>query len=419
MHYKILRIAGIHYASLMKHLDKSLSGSSYEELKKEIFGNFYVYSDSLSYGMKNIGREADEIIYDYRFLQKRWADENGIKFPKDSWKRDILLAQINKSKPDILYFQDIHSLSVDDFCDIKRNFPFVRKVIVFRGYPGLDDESLKKISTADIVLVGSPVLKAKLEEYKIASHLTYHFFDERILQKISDQKLYELTFIGTSGYGYGNAHLPRYIMLTELLKRTDIKLWIDEVGHKARNGIKDNARNLLKAFLYKNNKIFNFFEKLQVPKQLVNLIEEMKKETKYLKGMNITYPLIPLSEKYKNRCFKSVFGLEMYQTMANSKITLNRHSLAAGSFSDNIRMFQATGVGSCLVTEKSKNLSQLFEEDSEVVTYSSTEECIEKINYLLENESIRKSIAQKGQQRTMKCHTATRRAEEIDNIIKK
>jgi len=418
MHYKILRIAGLHYASLMKYLDKSLLGCLYSELKKEIFSNFYVYSDSFSYGMNSIGQEADEVIYDYRFLQEKWAEENGIEFSKNSWRRDVLFAQIRKSKPDILYFQDVHALSVDDFCNMKKHFSFVKKVIIFRGFPGLDDESLKKISTADIVIIGSPILKTKLEKYKISSHLIYHFFDERILQKISqDHKPYELTFIGTSGYGYGSAHLPRYIMLTELLKKTEIKLWVDEVGHKIRSRSKENTRNLLKKLLCRNSKIFNYFERFQVPRQLVNLIEEIKKEKKYLEGMDISYPVIPLSKKYKDRCFKPAFGLKMYQAMANSKITLNRHSLAAGSFSDNIRMFQATGVGSCLITERSKNLDQLFEEDLEVVTYSSTEECIEKINYLLKSESVRKSIAQKGQRRTLKFHTVIRRAEKIDALI--
>jgi len=416
--YKILRVAGLHYVSLMRHLDKTLSGNSYEELKKEIFSNFHVYSDSFSYGMNRIGQEADEIIYDYKLLQKKWAEENSIKFSKDTWRRDVLFAQIIKSKPDILYFQDVHALAFDDFCNIKKHFSFVKKIVIFRGYPGLDDESLKKISTADIVFIGSPILKSKLEDHNIKPYLVYHFFDERILQKLlENQKLYELTFIGTSGYGYGRAHLPRYIMLTELLKRTEIKLWVDEVGHKLSSKAKQDFRNFLKRLLCKNDKIFKYFENFQIPRQLANLVEEIKKEKECLKGVDIFYPLKPLSNKYKDRCFNPVFGLEMFQTMASSKITLNRHSLAAGNFSDNIRMFQATGVGSCLITEKSENLNQLFEEDSEVVTYSSTDECIEKVNYLLKNESLLKSIAQKGQQRTLKFHTSTRRAEEINDII--
>ena len=50
-----------------------------------------------------------------------------------------------------------------------------------------------------------------------------------------------------------------------------------------------------------------------------------------------------------------------------------------------MRLFEATGAGACLITDRKVNLPAMFEPDVEVVTYSSVEECSEKVRYLLES----------------------------------
>jgi spore maturation protein CgeB len=75
-------------------------------------------------------------------------------------------------------------------------------------------------------------------------------------------------------------------------------------------------------------------------------------------------------------------------------------------------------VGTCLVTEWRKNLSEFFEPDKEVVTYRSPEECLEKIKWLLEHPEECQAIAKSGQARTLKDHTFSQRAVQLDGIIK-
>jgi len=96
------------------------------------------------------------------------------------------------------------------------------------------------------------------------------------------------------------------------------------------------------------------------------------------------------------------FGLKMYQILADSKITINSHIDFAGNKAANIRLFEATGVGTCLLTDRKENLSDFFDIDKEVVVYKSIDECIEKVNYLLEHDLERKAIAKAGQERTLK-----------------
>jgi len=81
-------------------------------------------------------------------------------------------------------------------------------------------------------------------------------------------------------------------------------------------------------------------------------------------------------------------------------------------------LFEATGVGACLLTDWRENLSDLFEPDKEVLTYRSAAECVEKVNYILEHEDERLSIAAAGQLRTLREHTFDNRAARIDEIIR-
>ncbi|MBI1825468.1 MAG: glycosyltransferase [Planctomycetes bacterium] len=110
-----------------------------------------------------------------------------------------------------------------------------------------------------------------------------------------------------------------------------------------------------------------------------------------------------------------VWGRRMYETLQQSRITLNRHAWIEvdgrpnTEWCNNMRMYEATGMETCLLTEKRSHLADLFEPDREVATYGSTAECAEKIRHLLEHESERAAIAAVGQQRTLREHTYAHR----------
>jgi spore maturation protein CgeB len=82
-----------------------------------------------------------------------------------------------------------------------------------------------------------------------------------------------------------------------------------------------------------------------------------------------------------------------------------------------MRLFEATGVGTCLITDWKKNLQQLFEPDKEIVVYESAEEMVEKTKWLLNHPREREEIASAGKERTMKDHTYARRAEQLNLYI--
>jgi spore maturation protein CgeB len=112
-----------------------------------------------------------------------------------------------------------------------------------------------------------------------------------------------------------------------------------------------------------------------------------------------------------------LYGIEMFKAISKSKIGFNSHGGVAGNYAANVRLFEVTGVGSCLLTDHKNNIADFFEPDNEVVTYKSAEECIEKVNWLLSHPNEMKEIAGVGQKRTLRDHTYEKRAEELHEII--
>ncbi|MDE2184854.1 MAG: glycosyltransferase [Alphaproteobacteria bacterium] len=110
---------------------------------------------------------------------------------------------------------------------------------------------------------------------------------------------------------------------------------------------------------------------------------------------------------------KQVWGREMYRVLQRSRITLNSHIDAAREFAGNLRLFEATGVGTCLVTDAKVNLSTLFEPGAELETYASIDECLSRIDRLLNDAAYREEMAQRGQRKTLTTHTYRDRVQQI------
>jgi spore maturation protein CgeB len=84
-----------------------------------------------------------------------------------------------------------------------------------------------------------------------------------------------------------------------------------------------------------------------------------------------------------------------------------------------MRLYEATGVGTLLITDYKDNLHTLFEPGSEVIAYNSAEECVELVTYYLAHEEERQAIARAGQQRTLREHSYLHRMQELVNIVER
>ena len=122
-------------------------------------------------------------------------------------------------------------------------------------------------------------------------------------------------------------------------------------------------------------------------------------------------PLVP-------RHHDAVWGAEMFRILARSQVTLNKHIDISEGYANNMRLFEATGMGACLLTDWKQNLHELFEPGKEVLAYRSSEECLDLIRYYEAHATEREAIARAGQERCLRDHNYQRRMGELVALLK-
>jgi len=112
-----------------------------------------------------------------------------------------------------------------------------------------------------------------------------------------------------------------------------------------------------------------------------------------------------------------LYGNEMMKALSKARIGINIHGGIAAAYASNVRMFEVTGCGSMLVTDKKSNISDIFVPGKEIVCFDNAHDCVEKISWYLEHEEERSKIAEAGQQRTLKDHSLAQRVNQLHEII--
>lgn len=87
----------------------------------------------------------------------------------------------------------------------------------------------------------------------------------------------------------------------------------------------------------------------------------------------------PLLSRYAG----SAWGRALYEVYARSKVVINRHGEVAEGYANNLRMFEATGMGAVLFTEAAPNLYDLFDIGF-VGDYDSPEQLVRKASNALD-----------------------------------
>jgi spore maturation protein CgeB len=129
-------------------------------------------------------------------------------------------------------------------------------------------------------------------------------------------------------------------------------------------------------------------------------------------------PLCPVNPALKPVIKSPVYGLEMFQVLHDSHVVLNAHADSSPQYVSNMRLFETTGVGTCMLVDWKENLADLFDVDKEVVAYRSVGECLEKVQWLSEHPEEGAAIAIAGQKRTLAEHTFSHRAPHLNRLIK-
>ena len=334
----------------------------YQALAADCFG----WADFWSYALRPIGYEVFEIVLNNEILQKMWAAENNIN---EGDMGEIVISQMKMFKPDILWYDHCDEILLDQILSETKSL----KLIL--GWTGSAIPKTKIWNRINVVLTCAPEAVQQLKKMGIESEHIHHGFDHRILNKLkSSPKRIDFSFTGSISLGE-DYHNNRYEILKQLSDSLNLEIYTGSI-------VKENFS--LKKFLFSRSDA----------------------KTK-------------MAKKFRKSLRNEVFGLEMLQMIHDSKIGLNIHADSSTKYASNMRMFEITGVGTCLLTEMRENIGELFEPDKEIVTYTSVGECVEKAKWLLNNPAVREQIAKEGQKRTLQFHTYLKRAERLDEIIKK
>ncbi len=375
---------------------------TYADQKNHLMSAAYGWADFFERNLKTLGVDAHEIVANADCLQQRWADEHGIKLSG----KELVLAQIIDLKPDIVLFQDSFYANGEWIEHVKNKTSSIKQAIGWCSAP-FSDNHLEKLKAFDYILACSPDFVTYFNKKGIESYLMHHAFEPSLLSKIGQNNTYptiDLIFLGSLIGGEG-FHNERIKIINELIDRgIDLNIYT-QLHHqrflttRLKQGI-HAAAGLLKTL---------GFGRVVKKLPILNMAEawsSLPRKTAY-------------SSALQTRVKPPVYGLDMLKAVSRAKIGFNSHIDVAGAYAGNSRLFEVTGVGSCLLTDWKINLPDLFLPDYEIVAYRTADECIDKINWLFNNPEKMTEIAKAGQARTLKDHTFLKRSVQLNEIIKK
>ena len=393
-------------ASLFSEADSSRETNlTYQELKAKVDASYVnYYATGWCRALENIGYETENVVMSATLLQKQWLKENGVQ--KDLSLEEILLLQIKRYRPSILFVSDCCNAKFVQ-C-IKREVPSAKLIIGWAGSAVAKDPARKKLwKMLDIILCCAPESVSVLrQEGGNAVHIN-HAFPREVISSLCNRatKHSSISFIGSLVRGQ-DYHLAREQLLLSLVDTLPLRIY----SPSACLSKKQLLKSALSIGLYNFVHLFPHWVKEDILSHLLIIGRMCKRKER---------PLFPINFDLYRKLTPPVFGGEMFEVLFNSDIVLNIHADSSPEYASNMRLYEATGVGSCLLTDNKKNMKDLFTPGKEVVTYDSAQDCIDKAIWLMQHPIERNQIAEAGKKRCLQCHTYDNRAVEFDQIIKR
>lgn len=130
------------------------------------------------------------------------------------------------------------------------------------------------------------------------------------------------------------------------------------------------------------------------------------------------YGLDNLSEGSPLRiCYRGqAWGRQQYAVYGRSRCVVNRHGEIARGYTNNLRVYEASGCGAMVFTEESPNLKTLFPGGC-IQPYDSAEDLCERLHYALSHDGILEMIARSGQKHTLAVHNYAARMQIVSDVL--
>jgi hypothetical protein len=346
-----------------------------------------------------LGYEVMEVFLNAQSLGRAWLHEQS-GAQSGTGPEEIAVAQVRSFAPEVLWYEH------DDEALLARLRAAVPSIRMVLGWTGSWVPEGRTWQGTDLVLSCAPESVEALRQRGVRTELLHHAFDDRVLPSIEDRPpRYDVSFIGQITLGHP-LHIHRERLLDAIRREVDVTLF----SPSGETGSWEQPRAHVRRAVYAGVRVL---KRIGVPAGLLRVIPVVRQAA--------TWPTTPrgsLPVGLQRALHPGRFGLEMYQTLRDSKITLNVESASTTRHSSNMRLFEATGVGACLLTDWTENLGELFEPEREVATFRDAKECVERIRWLLAHPDEREAIARAGQARTLRDHTYRDRAARLDLLLR-
>jgi spore maturation protein CgeB len=338
---------------------------SFAALQSKILALYFADTGAAYHFSKQAGAEVFLIIANCEPLQKKWAQENNITYSESNWAETIALEQIKMFAPDVLFMESIFDYYGTFLAKAK---VYCKQIVAWISTPF---HANLKLNDIDLILSSTPDFVDDFRKQGIASEYLLPAFDTRILKELAPQKKnITFSFVG----GWSEVHIERKKALEFLVRNTAIQLW--GYGFQSKKYSK-------RSFSYYRNKF------------------------------------LPIQDLLMDKYNGEVWGLEMYAILQRSVLTFNIHEALLNGRVGNMRMFEATGVGTLLLNDEGANLSELFIPGKEIETYKNLEEAAEKVKYYAEHPAKAIEMGKNAQARTLKDYTYPKYIEQLFHYFKK
>ena len=353
----------------------------------------------------NLGHEVAQIFVNVEPLQRLWADEAGVTCEGEGWQWQLITEQTRQFSPDVLYLHDLNFFDRARRAELRDVCRSRMRIVGWHFSLTRDFGAFRDL---DLVLTGSSGFADLLRNAGVRAEVLHHAVEASVLssnlEDLEGQQI-EFSFAGTAG-GRNSWWARRYALIESLMRETPLEVW----GTDYEAAPRSQSDRILDAVAWAGERMLRCFA---VPERIRRTLPVARRAVGW-----VSPPwLRPVSRQYAPRWHPPVYGIEFVSVLRRSKITLNVHGDLPDGHAGNVRLFQATGCGACLVTDDLPGLEALFAPDSEVVTYTTAAECAERVRFLLEHDSARAAIAAAGQARTLKDHTWHVRSQQLAGII--
>lgn len=339
--------------------DCALENACCEDQLCAVMQRCFGAADFYTHALRKLGHDATDLLWNAVPMQRRWARDNApalaARFPEGAaWP--VLRAWLWEVLEARVEAERPDVLYLQTIYDLPVDMlaRMKRYCRLLVGQRAAPIPADYDHSALDLMVSSLPNMVRRFREMALDAVFQPLGFDARVLECVPPQeKCRDVVFVG----GLGDAHAERTEFLEAVARRVPIHVW--GYGHESLS------------------------------------------------------PQSPLLDNFHGQAW----GLDVYRHFRSARVVLNVHSPWAEGYANNLRLFEATGIGTCLLTDSMANLGEYFEPGREVYAYSNADECASLIRYALEHESEREAVAAAGQQRTLRQHTYDAVARLLESVL--